>query len=399
MPLETCGEFCGWAAAVVACLAFGSFGVPVKGSRATRVDIDPLVMQSFKTFMCFATCWVVLLLGEEFTFTPWGIVSGLFWVPAGTAAIFAIRNAGLAVSQGIWSALIVLVSFCWGIFIFDEAVASRYVATLAILLMTVGLLGMSQYSVPDEQLFEYTSASSFEESEPIDGNGEDASFHDDDAIDGSIEMEKNAMNNTSAIDGAGCTHLASRIDSLLVSGEKRICHDVHFLGFNWSRRRLGLACAVFNGFWGGSIMVPMHYSSGNTTGLGYAVSFAIGASIVLLVMWAGRYLYHVGRSRSFVKGFDCLPSFHLRVMWLPGGIAGGLWSLGNICSMLSVQGLGEGVGYSVVQGSMLVSGLWGVYFYREVTKRKTRLKWLASAVLTVSGILLLSYEHRQGTNK
>jgi len=395
MPLETCSAFCGWAAAVAACLAFGSFGVPIKGSRATRVDIDPLVMQSYKTLMCFATCWVVLLLGEELTFTPWGIVSGMFWVPAGTAAIFAIRNAGLAVSQGIWSALIVLVSFCWGIFIFDEAVASRYVATLSILLMVIGLFGMSHYSVPDEQQLEYMSASAFDESESM-GNEEDSSFHDEGVIDDSIEMEKSELNTTSATDGAGFTPLAGSSDSSVVSRERRIGHGVHVPGCNCSRRRLGLACAAFNGLWGGSIMVPMHYSSGNTTGLGYAVSFAIGASIVLLAMWVCRYLYYVGRTGSFTRAVRCLPSFHLRVMWLPGGIAGGLWSFGNICSMLSVQGLGEGVGYSVVQGSMLVSGLWGVYFYHEVTKRKKRLKWLASAVLTVSGILLLSYEHRQG---
>ena len=391
MPLETCGEFCGWSAAVVACIAFGSFGVPIKGSRATRVNVDPLVMQSYKTWMCLATCWVVLLLGEEFTYTPWGIVSGLFWVPAGTAAIFAIRNAGLAVSQGIWSALIVLVSFFWGIFIFDEAVASRFVATLAILLMVAGLWGMSHYSVPAESHLSYTPASDLEESETVDfDNHRDSSFHDeadDDIADGSIELERSEMNHISAIDDAG-------LDMPLAD----ISEERYFLlpGCKWSRRRLGLACAVFNGVWGGSIMVPMHYSSGNTTGLGYAISFAIGATIVLCSMWIFRYLFHLGRTRSFAVAFSCLPSFHLRVMWLPGGVAGGLWSLGNICSMLSVQGLGEGVGYSVVQGSMLVSGLWGVYYYQEVTSKMTRLKWLAAAVLTVSGILLLSYEHRTG---
>ena len=81
-----------------------------------------------------------------------------------------------------------------------------------------------------------------------------------------------------------------------------------------------------------------------------------------------------------------------RVDILPGGVAGGLWSLGNICSMLSVQGLGEGVGYSVVQGSMLVSGLWGVYYYQEVTSKMKRLKWLAAAVLMDDGAL--PYERR-----
>ena len=75
----------------------------------------------------------------------------------------------------------------------------------------------------------------------------------------------------------------------------------------WSRRHLGLACAVFNGVWGGSIMVPMHYSSGNTTGLGYAISFAIGATIVLCSMWIFRFLFYLERTRSFAVAFSCLP--------------------------------------------------------------------------------------------
>ena len=73
-------EACGWAAAFCSMLAFGSFGVPIKSGAALSVDIDPLVMQSYKTFMCFITSWLVLAAGEEFHFTPWGIVSGEFLI-------------------------------------------------------------------------------------------------------------------------------------------------------------------------------------------------------------------------------------------------------------------------------------------------------------------------------
>jgi hypothetical protein len=81
MSSSSCGEACGWMAAAAAMLAFGSFGVPIKGQAATSVDIDPLVFQSYKTFMCFVTSWLILLFGESFEFTPWGIVSAMFWVP------------------------------------------------------------------------------------------------------------------------------------------------------------------------------------------------------------------------------------------------------------------------------------------------------------------------------
>ena len=76
----------GWIAVLIAVIGFGSYAVPIKGEAANSVAVDPLVMQSYKSFMCFVTSWFVLLNnnGQEVSFTYWGIVSGLFWVPAGT---------------------------------------------------------------------------------------------------------------------------------------------------------------------------------------------------------------------------------------------------------------------------------------------------------------------------
>jgi Sugar transport protein len=129
--------------------------------------------------------------------------------------------------------------------------------------------------------------------------------------------------------------------------------------------------------------------------MGFVISFAIGASIVTLLLWLMRYGYHLGRTRSLYKAYQALPSFHIPVMWLPGGTSGILWSAGNFFSIISVDHLGEGVGYSVVQASMLVSGLWGIFFFRELVDGITIAKWFVSAGLTISGILLLSYEHHK----
>ena len=61
--------------------------------------------------------------------------------------------------------------------------------------------------------------------------------------------------------------------------------------------------------------------------------------------------------------------------------------------MLSVQYLGEGIGYSVIQSSMLVSGLWGMFYYQEVTGKQEKIKWFIAAVFTVSAIIILSGQH------
>ncbi len=61
--------------------------------------------------------------------------------------------------------------------------------------------------------------------------------------------------------------------------------------------------------------------------------------------------------------------------------------------MISVQYLGEGIGYSVIQASMLVSGLWGIFYYQEITGKQRKLKWFIAAVFTVLAIIILSSQH------
>jgi hypothetical protein len=84
-----CTSICGWIAAITAVVSFGSFGVPIKllGNVETQ---HPLVMQSYKTLVCFVTSWLVIFLGEEIHFTSWGILSGLFWVPGATWYVYTI---------------------------------------------------------------------------------------------------------------------------------------------------------------------------------------------------------------------------------------------------------------------------------------------------------------------
>jgi hypothetical protein len=94
--LSHCSDNCGWAAAVLCVLSFGSFGVPVKTS--VKVEVDPFILQSYKTIVCFLTSFLVVLIGEEIRWSNWGIASGLFWVPGACCGIYGIRNAGMAIA-------------------------------------------------------------------------------------------------------------------------------------------------------------------------------------------------------------------------------------------------------------------------------------------------------------
>mmetsp|Transcript_27961 Transcript_27961/g.32040 ORF Transcript_27961/g.32040 Transcript_27961/m.32040 type:complete len:500 (+) Transcript_27961:117-1616(+) len=493
--LDQCTASCGWLAAIISCISFGSFAVPIKSNECQRINVDPLVFQSYKTAMCFFTSLLLLPLGQDFYYTPWGIISGLFWVPAGIAAIYAVKHAGLAVSQGLWSSIIVMVSFTWGIFIFRERVKSISGAIFAVLFMICGLWGMSYYSSPSagtqpsqyEQVHSFgslvdilppggdnnngnidgkrdgniqiynhadfenysnssdhislsatqrTKSNSFDhrnydvvQSPPSNSYG-DALYYDgmstslspsaDDNHDLDLSYHSSSMSQSESI-GSKVLKVPSNLDlkkSKTNESQSRNIHDTdddHLTNPSidhpmqrksyscgrcgrrrntLSLRQKGLLAAVFNGIWGGSIMVPMHYAPNNVGGLGYVISFSLGATIITILLWTGRFgYYYFYQKMSIREAYYALPQFHISIMWRPGGIAGLLWSIGNMSSMISVQHLGEGVGYSLTQASMLVSGVWGIYYFREVQSTGLRIKWFLSALVTVIGILLLSYEH------
>jgi glucose uptake protein GlcU len=412
----------GWIAAIASCLSFGSFAVPIKSKACQKIDVDPLVFQTYKTAMCLLTSWIVIpFLHTPIYVTPWGLVSGLFWVPAGVAAIFAVKNAGLAVSQGLWSSIIVIVSFTWGIFVFQEEVKSIIGALVAVGFMIVGLWGMSFYSSPPSfQNYAHVPTpppslrTDIDINTAIDGDFNfDAHGYDDD--DTSFDGVEGHISTTSSMtpmeDNTNQKQKASKSSAMMIEKESNdednflsnpSFQDIENLASQHSRRRatlisrrtLGLLSAIFNGCWGGSIMVPMHYAPPNAHGMGYVISFAIGATIITIGLWIVRFSYYYFYENMTLHGsYHSLPSFHFRIMWKPGGIAGLLWSIGNLSSMISVQHLGEGVGYSLTQASMLISGMWGIFYFKEVEGVTIRIKWFLSALVTILGILLLSFEH------
>jgi hypothetical protein len=130
--LDTCGDSCGWIAAILAALCYGSFGVPIKWTKQLHLgvvnnnnqttsgsdgsdgsdgccsddpgvvvvavvnddndnDLHPLVLQSYKTFTMFLLSWLVLFLPNvsnwRVDYTHWGLLSGMLWVLGGTGGV------------------------------------------------------------------------------------------------------------------------------------------------------------------------------------------------------------------------------------------------------------------------------------------------------------------------
>lgn len=273
------------------------------------------------------------------------------------------------------SSFIVLISFTWGvsptfifrsrnsmsvidsslhghfvslqIFVFGEHVHNRLAACFAVGCMMVGLLGMAYFSAPSishpaPQLLREDSEDS--ESNP---------YHTLD-IDEPVVEEVNPYHDEEEAEDDEQSEVGELVEAL-VSVPDIAMIETHTIccGMKVQKRTLGIFSAMFTGIYGGSIMAPMKYAPPDAKGTHFLISFAIGAAIVNFSIWLIRCLFLYQRHGSLSAAYEALPSFHIRKMWLPGSACGILWSIGNFFATISVQSLGEGVGYSVVQASML----------------------------------------------
>ncbi|KAL7528569.1 hypothetical protein ACHAWF_002611 [Thalassiosira exigua] len=439
-------DLVGLVASLIAAVSFGSYGVPMKGEASTRVDVDPLVFQTYKAVTVFATSAILICInnylakgwtasttdeGEpgpgsesyfafhEWTFadfTPWAYVSALLWIPGGTAGVYAIRRAGLAVSVGVWSCVIVVLSFVWGVLIFGEEQRSALGAVAAVAVLCAGLCGIAYFS-------------------SVEVNRQPSTEDE-----GRAELEKGgstAGETTPLVAKGGANTNDEEIPLDLVhfphSGTHPHSHqtvDLHVpfaaaeeRTFHVSKYHIGLFMAVVNGVLAATIMVPLHYAPPNTTrGVGYSMSFGIAAVLVVALFWALRFMFlsicifvrhslwsefnsETGRvlasqmfariiNESLTEGYRQLPSFHVRVMWRPGLTSGVLYSMGNLSGIVSIQKLGDFMGYSLNQSSIIVSGLWGIFYYREIPGVLNMIGFLTSCCIVFGGIILMASEHK-----
>ena len=430
-------ECCGYVAALVSIVAFGSFAVPIKCQAARRVEVDAMVLQSYKIMATLATCWVAWLVEDDVQISPWGLVSGLFMVPGGTAGYYGVQQAGLATAQGIWCSLKVIVAFAWGLLVFGEPVRSLMGTMASIGLMVAGLCGMSYFSAasfgdtqnsetsengsitPETPLLEQSSTmdSTGEDDEDYDsltngeassyGNGsEDYQYHALETGEDNLQPLRIRMLKKGTNSSPPNSQQAPAETSSTSNNEEEESPNVDMDGneivllatedgedSKTTNRLWGILGASIDGIYGGSVMVPLHYAH-NSQGLAFLPSFAIGCSTILMLAWIVRW-YWASRQTggSWYRAWHQLPSLHITTVGPYAILAGLIWSVGNVACILSVQFLGQGLGYSIVQSQLLIAGLWGVVYYKEIDNSSQIRLWFVSALVTVIGIVILSQQH------
>lgn len=388
---DSCTDVCGWIAAPIAALSYGSFGVPIRGTK--HIPVHPLMMQSYKTMVMFLTCWGVTFLGVDIAFTKWGLLSGFLWVVGGTGGIYGIRMAGLAIAVGTWASIMVMINFLFGIVIFQEPVADVPSTLCSFLLLIVGLVGMSKYSAPPPK--EESNAVVFAEEATAQENDDHENLIYQSMTEG--ESQDNRID-VGTVEGLRTDSETAGLQPVAATDPD---NEPHLTLFNarisLTKRQCGIMGAAMNGVMTGGSLVPVHYASQEGFGgARFFPSMACGAMLSNLMLWCLYFVVQatmdITTGKTIRQTLDEMPKLYFRILWLPGLLAGLLLSLAMFTSILAVTYLGQGVGNSLVQTKILVSGLWGIFWYHEIKGAATIVKWFASAGICVAAIIWLSLE-------
>lgn len=284
--------------------------------------------------------------------------------------------AGLAIAVGTWASIMIMVNFLFGIVIFREPVYDILGTLASFVLLIIGLVGMALYSAPQKAESPSPASSFIADSEE---NGCQMQPLEDPLMTEGSQLVVNA------------DQLDSRQDDGVYSTQ-----EAHYVlcGIPLSERQCGILGAAMNGVFTGSSLVPLHYAKEEGFGgANFMISMATGSLIANIVVWCCfvgfTTMVHSG---TWQDGFLRMPRWYFKELWFPGFMAGLLLSIAMFGSILAVTYLGQGVGNSLVQTKILVSGLWGIFFYKEVRGTKTIALWFLSAVVAVLAIIWLSLE-------
>lgn len=133
-------EVYGFLAALGAALAWGSYIIPFKISKSEKLLQSQLLMG---TGVFISGLVASLILNFSLNLNIYGIISGIFWVLGNILVLHAVLNLGLSRAAPIVSSIIILCSFLWGVFVFNELPSGILTGGAGIGLIIFGVITVS----------------------------------------------------------------------------------------------------------------------------------------------------------------------------------------------------------------------------------------------------------------
>jgi len=155
----------------------------------------------------------------------------------------------------------------------------------------------------------------------------------------------------------------------------------------------GLINCLGVGLFNGSLMVPMQcfqqgcdaigigaYEGDILAPLAFLPSLALGILAVLPVFFALHF------RRVLLAGR--LPNFHFSAVALPGFLTGMFWGMGNFDAMFATVYLGQTIGYPLTQCCLILNGLWGILYYKEIQGAQPIGLFVLASIIIIVGAAL-----------
>jgi glucose uptake protein GlcU len=346
----------GYLLALASAVCNGSFAAAQKLPSVERARPHPVIFNSFVCFGVVVSSLIVMpflpVVGASLKYNILGSLSGALFVGAILCSFLAIPHLGLAMAQGIWGGSALLVAFLWGVLgpAPVGAVPSSWSGSLGgVLLLVVGILGM---------VFHESLALRVCGTSTISGDTDDFT-----PLMTDTDLERDDLNNSNDNNNDNASAASSK------------------------NRFLGIFYALLTGVFGGSVNVPSTLTSLYGTklvGIETLPSFGLGSLVVGLLVPV-IYFNIVDKEALQATG-----GVHFRVLWLPGLISGTVWNLGNICSVYANSDISFAVAQPLMQCALLVSGILGIFVFKEIQGTYRIVTFFSFAVVLLGGAAMLA---------
>jgi glucose uptake protein GlcU len=330
----------GFLLAVGAAVCNGSFAAVQKTQPVQRAAPHPIIFNAYVglgvVFSSVCVMPFLSLLGAEIKFNVLGVFSGMLFVLATLFSFLAIPRLGLALAQGVWSGMALLTAFLWGV-LGPHPVGlepkSWPGSLCGVAMLVSGVVGMV--------------------------------FH--------AEVASKICGSTAEVEKLLDSEEGGKAEEKAPAGRR------NFL--------VGLSFAACVGFFGGSINVPSTMTKIYGTqldGVETLPSFGTGTAI------AGLLVPTIFFKFIDTSALQSTGGIHFRDLLVPGIISGTIWNLGNLSSVYANEGISFAVAQPMMQCGLLVSGMLGIFVFKEISGKKNITVFFAFAVLLLCGATVLA---------
>lgn len=133
----------------------------------------------------------------------------------------------------------------------------------------------------------------------------------------------------------------------------------------------GLVAAILAGLIWGSQWVPLKIGHIAVTNLFFPICLGILISGVIIFVVTRTKFKTVAIKESLLSGL--------------------IWNIGNLLSLISLSMIGLSKMGPISQFAVLVAVLWGLFYFKEITKRRQKMQVLAGAAVLVGGVIVLGF--------